>query len=472
MGFWLAILCQKPEKPVDKNHFAQFLEILLAMLRNRSLSWLPPPTKKRAQTSPFPRAAKSPTQAPHDFSSPDSASSLLESLIAKAKKAGADAADALLIDSTSLAVGYRLGQLETLERSESGDLGLRVFIGKKQAMVSSTDRRAATLDELVARAVTMAKLAPEDEFCGIADPDVVAKNWPQVRMADKGDASAEHLIALVKEAEDVARSREGRDQFRKRGCRREQGRGLARLKQRFSRRLSAAPVTASACRFWRAREPRWNAIMSMLPAIFRAICRRPQKVGREAGERAVKRLGARKMPTAQVPVIFEPRIAGSLLGRSRGAISGSNVARGTSFLKDKIGDRNFFTGRSRSSTIRSARAVCVRGLSMPKGLLPQKRKMIDHGVLTTWLLDLRSARQLKLQSTGHASRGAGGSPSPSASNLYMEAGSVTPAELMRDIKQGFYVTELMGMGVNRRDWRLQPGGGGILDRERNDGFSG
>jgi PmbA protein len=170
-------------------------------------------------------------------------------------------------------------------------------------------------------------------------------------------------------------------------------------------------------------------------------------IGKSAAERTVKRLGARKMPTGQVSVVFEPRVAGNLLGSLAGAISGASVARGTSFLKDKMGQMIFSDAITIIDDPFRERGLRSRPFDS-EGLLPEKRKIIDKGVLTTWLLDLRSARQLKLQSTGHASRSPGGVPSPSASNLYLEPGMLSPATLMKDIKQGFYVTDLMGSGVN------------------------
>ena len=153
------------------------------------------------------------------------------------------------------------------------------------------------------------------------------------------------------------------------------------------------------------------------------------------------------MPTARVPVVFEPRLAGTLIGHLSGAISGAAIARGTSFLKDRLGQKIFPEGITiidDPSRARGLRSYPFDG----EGLLPERRKIIDRGALTTWFLDLRSARQLKMKSTAHAGRSPGGLPSPSPSNLYLEAGSLSPAELMRDIKQGFYVTELMGSGIN------------------------
>jgi PmbA protein len=374
------------------------------------------------------------------------AANLLSDLVLAARKAGADAADAMLIDATSLSVGCRLGKIESLERSESGDLGLRVLIGMRQAMVSATDRRPKALQDLVARAVAMAEAAPEDEFCGLAPEELVTKNWPALEMADDVELTAEQLIASAKMAEDAALSIKGVTNSEGAETGSSQAtmtlvasNGFVGQYQRSSHSLSASVLAGDGTHMERDYDYAHRVFAADLPP--------PASIGKNAGERAVKRLGARKMPTGHVPVVFEPRIAGSLLGSLAGALSGVSVARGTSFLKDKMGQALFSATITIIDDPFRARGLRSRPFDA-EGLAPQTRKIIDKGVLTTWFLDLRSARQLKLQSTGHAARSPGGIPSPSASNFYMEAGALSPAELIKDIKEGFYVTELMGSGVN------------------------
>ena len=182
-------------------------------------------------------------------------------------------------------------------------------------------------------------------------------------------------------------------------------------------------------------------------AVYAADLRDPAEIGRNAGERTVKRLGARKMPTAACPVVFDPRVARSLISHLLGAISGPSIARGTSFLKDKLGQRIFPEAITITEDPHRTRGQRSKPFDA-EGLPNRRRALIDSGVLTTWLLDLRSARQLGLTSTGHAARGTASPPSPAATNVWIEPGAATPAELMADIKSGFYVTELMGMGVN------------------------
>ncbi len=364
----------------------------------------------------------------------------------KARKAGADAADAMLIDGVSLSVGYRLGKVETLERSESADLGLRVFVGKKQAMVSSTDRAQPALDELIARAVAMAKAAPEDEFCGLADPADITKTWPKFMMADDTQPDAEKLLAQLKDAEEAAMAVKGVTNSEGAEGGASSGdvtlvssNGFNGHYRRTGYSLSMSALAGDGTNMERDYDYATRVASADMPS--------GASIGKEAGERVVKKLGSRKMTTGKMPVVFEPRISGGLIGQLAGAISGSAIARGTSFLKDKMGQGIFPANITIVDDPFREKGLRSRPFDA-EGLLPKKMNIIDKGVLTTWLLDQRSARQLKLQSTGHASRGPGGPPSPSASNFYMEPGTASAADLIKDIKQGFYVTELMGMGVN------------------------
>ena len=372
--------------------------------------------------------------------------SLLADIVGSALESGADAADAMLIDATSLSVGYRLGKVETLERAESGDLGLRVFVGRQQAMVSATDRRPAALRDLVTRAVAMAKAAPEDEFCGLATSDQITGRWTPLESADTEEIDAPVLIEAARTMEEAAlavkgiTNSEGGDASTSAATvTLAASNGFVGQYRRTSYNFSISAIAGDGTNMERDYDYASRVFWSDLPDAA--------SIGRIAGERTVRRLGARKMPTGQVPVIFDPRISGTLIGALAGAISGASVARGTSFLKDRMGQELFPSSITIVDDPFRARGLRSRPFDA-EGLVPQIRKVIDKGVLTTWLMDLRSARQLKLSSTGHASRSPGGTPSPSASNFYMEAGTLTPTELIRDIKQGFYVSDLMGMGIN------------------------
>jgi PmbA protein len=187
-------------------------------------------------------------------------------------------------------------------------------------------------------------------------------------------------------------------------------------------------------------------------------------VGKRAGERAVKRLNARKAATAKVPIVYDPRVSRGLLGHLASAINGASIARGTSFLKDKMGERIFPAGMRIVDDPRRLRGLASKPFD-GEGVATAKRNFVEDGVLQSWFLDMRSARQLGSQTTGHAARGTGGPPSPSATNLYMAPGALTPAELMADIKEGLYVTELIGMGVNGITGDYSRGAAGFMIRD-------
>lgn len=371
---------------------------------------------------------------------------LLDDLVARARRAGADAADAMLAAHQSLAVQIRLGKVETSERAEASDLGLRVLIGKKQAVVSSTDVSPQALDAMVERAVAMAKLAPEDPLCGLASQDDIARTWAQLDLFDATTPTADHLIAQAAACEQAALAVVGVTNSE--GAEASWGssdvtlvasNGFAGSWQRSRHSLAMSALAGEGTGMERDYD--------YTSTVFAADLDSAESIGRKAGERAVRRLGARKMPTCQVPVVFDPRPAAGLLGHFLGAISGSAIALGTSFLKDMLHKPVFADGVTIVDDPFRPRGLRSRPFDA-EGIAPQHRALIDNGVLTSWLLDLRSARKLGLRSTGHASRSPGGMPSPSASNVYLQAGKVTPQDLIADIKQGFYVTELMGMGVN------------------------
>ena len=371
---------------------------------------------------------------------------LLQDLIAKAKKVGADAADAVAIAGTSLSHTRRLGKTEKLERSETQDLGLRVLIGKQQAMVSSSDRAPATLDELVERAVAMARAIPEDPFCGLADPDQITHEWPDLDIFDPSEPTAEILIERARAAEEAALAVKGITNSE--GADAGWGRSRAAL---VASNGFAGSYAASSCGISASVIAGTGTGMErdydFASAVYGSDLRSAEEVGREAAERAIKRLSARKMPTGKFPVIFDPRVSRSFLSHLLGAISGPSIARGTSFLKDKLGERIFPEAITFTEDPHRRRGQRSRPFD-GEGIGNRRRALIDKGVLTTWLLDLRSARQLKLTTTGHAARGTASPPTPAATNVWIEPGAQTPQELYADIKSGLYVTELMGMGVN------------------------
>jgi PmbA protein len=379
-------------------------------------------------------------------SSPVAEFDLLTDLIAAARRAGADAADALHVESAAVSVAQRLGKPEKLEREESRDLGLRVFVGRRQAVVSTTDLGRAALDALVERAIAMARTVPEDPYCGLADPGELATERLELDIADAVEPSAEQLTERAAAAEDAARAVPGVTNSEGGDASWSRSRVLLAASNGFTgsygvtrHGVSASVLAGSGTGMERDYD--------FSTAIHAADLEDPAAVGRRAGERAVKRLNPRKAQTMQAPIVYDPRVAGGILGHLAGAINGAGIARGTSFLKDRLGQSIFPRGVTVIDDPHRRRGLRSKPFD-GEGVANQRRALIEDGVLTTWILDLRSARQLGLRSTGHASRGTGGPPGPSATNLWLEPGPVTQAELIEDIAQGLYVTELIGFGVN------------------------
>ena len=387
---------------------------------------------------------------------------LLADLIARARAAGADAADAVLVSGTSLSVQRRLGQTEHVERAEGRDLGLRVFLGQQVAIVSATTVDPSSFDDLVDRALAMARVVPADPFAGLADT-ARAPDTMDLDMNDPAEPTAEALIARASLAEDAARSvpgvtnSEGADAgFGRVEIVLVTSAGFAGRRVGSSHSISATALAGSGTDMQRDYDYHGTVYLSDLDD--------PVAIGRSAGERAVRRMNPTRPKTGKLPVVFDPRVAGSLLGHLTGAINGASVARGTSFLRDKLGQRIFAPGifvHDDPRRVRGARSRVFDGEGTPTAA----RALIDDGVLTTWLLDSRSARQLGLASTGHASRGTSGPPSPAPSNLYMAAGAMSPAELMADIKLGLYVNEMIGMGVNGVTGDYSRGAAGFMIRD-------
>jgi len=380
---------------------------------------------------------------------------LLHELVQGALKAGADAAEAVVGERQSLSVGVRLGELEEVEREEARDLGLRVFIGQRQATVSGSDISPEARGKLLDRALNMARLAPEDPHAGLAPADRLAHGpFLDLDLYDPAEPNPEILEAQALEAEDAARAVKGVTNS-------DGGSGAWSSAQYFMvtsggfsgrHQASSFSVYASAIagdesgmeRGGDGRSTRWQ---SDLPS--------PAAIGAEAGKRAVQRLGARKIDSQTATVIFEDRVAGSLVSPLIGAIAGPAIARGASFLKTKLGQQVFSPGITILDEPHR-----IRGLgSQPfddEGVANRDTAIIDKGVLTTWLLNSASARQLGLQTTGHASRGLAGPPGVGTTNLTVQPGDKDLVGLMRDAGEGLLVTSLFGPSLNSNtgDWSI------------------
>jgi PmbA protein len=371
--------------------------------------------------------------------------SLAELLVAAAKRAGADAADAIATRGMSTSIEVRDGTVEESERSEGDSLGLRVLVGQKQAVVSTSDI-AADVDALASRAVAMAKVAPPDKFAGLADAALLAKSIPDLDLLDP-------KLPGVAELEDMARAAEAA------------GRAVKGVSKSGGASASAGiggVVLVTSTGFSQAYLGSQHGVSMQAiagegtgmerdydysSAIHGSDLESPEKIGRSAGERAVKRLNPRKVSTRKVPVVYDPRVAGSLVGHLASAINGAAIARGTSFLKDKLGKQVFANGIVITDDPLRRRGLRSRPFDA-EGVAGQARNLIEDGQLTTWILDCATARELGMTTTGHAQRGVSSTPSPGASNLHLAAGKTSPRDLIADIAEGFYVTDLIGMGAN------------------------
>ncbi len=370
----------------------------------------------------------------------------LSGIIAKSLKKGATQADIILVDSTSSDVSVRGGKLEKLERSASADLGLRVLVGKRQSVVSSSFSNLTDMDQVIERAVAMAQSSPEDPFCGLADPLESLSGKCEYNNADPADVSEEQLQNWAKVAESAAESVPGITNTEGGDAHSSQSKiylvnsnGLAGQYNQSSFSVSASAIAGSGTGM--ERDYDYSA------AVFHADLKDPESIGKNAGMRAVRRLNPRKVKTGRVPVVFDPRVARGLVGYLASAINGSTIARRSSFLQSKMGARIFAPGVDIVDDPLRPRALRSRPFDA-EGVATKTIKFVEDGYLKQWIMDSRSARQLNLKSTGHASRGVGGVPSPSISNFYLAAGKLPVADLIKDIKDGFYVTETMGMGVN------------------------
>ncbi len=372
---------------------------------------------------------------------------IAERLVEAARRHGADAADAVAVRGISQSIDVRDGSVEESQRSEGDNVGLRAFVGRRQAVVSTNDLSGgANVDAIAERVVAMARAAPEDRFAGLADPKWLAHDLPDLDLLDEALPSVRELEELARTAERAATTVKG--VTKSGGASASAGIGGmvlvtsggfrgAYLGSRHGISIEAIAGEGTGME----RDYDFSA------ARHGADLEAAEKIGRSAGERAVKRLNPRKVSTRRVPVVYDHRVASSLIGHLSSAINGNALARKTSFLQNAMSERIFAGGIAIVDD-----PLRPRGLrSQPfdaEGVATSRRALVENGVLKSWILDCASARELGLETTGHAQRGVSSAPSPGATNLHLEAGRASPQELIADIEDGLYVTDLIGMGAN------------------------
>jgi PmbA protein len=368
---------------------------------------------------------------------------LVAALVEAARKAGADAADAVAVMGRSSGVSVRLGKVESTEAAESDDISLRVFMGRK---VASVGANASSDPKMLAeRAVAMAKVSPEDPYQGLADADSLARSIPNLDLFDGTVVSADEMRQAALEAEEVALSVKGITNSGGSGASAGLGGMVLATSEgflgkyvasRFSRSVSVIAGEGTAME----RDYDYTSRQHF------AELDTPEKIGREAAERAVKRLGARKAKTGPVTVVFDPRVARGVAGHLAGAINGASVARKTSFLRDMMGKQVANAGITVTDDPLRIRGQASRPFD-GEGVAGKALTMVDKGVLQHWFLSTSAARELGLTTNGRGSR-SGSSVNPSSTNLAIEPGSVSPKDMIGALKSGFYVTEVFGQGVN------------------------
>ena len=377
----------------------------------------------------------------------DDALNLLDDLVARARRGGADAADAILANGIAVSVTQRMGKREKMERAEGNDLGLRVFVGKRQAIASSSDWTSKSLDELVERALAMAKSVPEDPYCGLAEENEVFLG-PLIDpdICDDAEPTPAQLGTRAKQCEDAARSVSGVTNSE--GA--DAGWSLSEVSLLASNGFAGSYTTSRhsiSAAVLAGEGEAMERDYDYSTSVHLRDLEEPEVIGISAGVRATSRLGARKVQTAKVPIVYDPRVASSLLSHFASAANGASVARGTSFLKDRMGEQIFSDGVAIIDDPQRPRGLRSKPFDA-EGMANPEMALVEEGRLRNWVLDLRSARQLGLKTNGRASRGTSSPPGPSVTNLYMRPGKVSAADLIGDIVDGFYVIELIGMGVN------------------------
>ncbi len=391
-----------------------------------------------------------------------SLSALTGQLLDAARKAGADTADAMAVEGTSLSIDVLDGKLEHADRSEGIDIGLRVLIGQRQACVSASDISTRTIDEMAARAVAMAKEAPEDPYAGLADPSQLVTDYdtdalelfdpsdePDPQMLQDDALRAEAAAAGISGVTQVqsASAGYGRNRIHMAATN-----GFSAGYQRSNRAISCVAIAGTGAGMERDYDHDSR--------IFQSDLTDATEIGVSAGERAVARLDARKPKTGTYPVLFDERVASSLIGHLLAAINGVAIARGASFLRDAMGEQVLPDHLSLIEDPHRKRT----GASRPfdgEGLPTQSRAIVENGRLTTWTLDLATARQLGLQSTGNAARGTASPPGPSVSNVALTQGTASRDDLIRDMGTGLLVTSMIGSTINPNTGDYSRGAAGL-----------
>lgn len=392
---------------------------------------------------------------------PDAARDRASSLVDLARRKGAVAADAVYVGERSQGVSVRLGNLEDVHRSEGEEIGLRAFIGKRNATVASSDLSKDALDTLVDRALAMAREAPEDQFAGLAPEQLLFRDQAtDLDLDDGGDPDPAELRERALTAEDAARAVNGVTNSGGAGASASASTFAIATSHGFSGATRATGYSNSVSVVAgeggsMQRDYAWHSARHL------ADLEAPGDIGARAAERAVARLNPVSIKPGVMPVLFDPRVATTLLGHLVAAMSGSAIARQASFLLDALGTQVFASGIAIHDDPYRQRGLRSRSFD-GEGLPVRPMELVQDGVLTTWLADSAAARQLGIQPTGHAIRGVSGAPGAGPANLHIAAGNRSREQMIAGIGQGILVTELIGQGVNGVTGDYSRGAAGFL----------
>ena len=378
---------------------------------------------------------------------PEDARKIAESLVERGTAAGATAADALYVGDRSSGVQVRLGKLEDVSRSEGEQIGLRLFDGARSATVASSDLSHEALGILVERCLAMAREAPEDAYSGLAPEPLLQRGEPPAIDAyDPREPDPEDLRARALQAESAALAVSGVTNSSGASASASgttialaTSSGFSGAYRVSGHSCSAAVIAGEGASM--QRDHAWNS------ARFLDDLESAEEIGRKAGERAIGRLNPKRPKPGRYPVMFDRRVSSTLLGHFAGAISGSSIARKTSFLQGKLDEAVFASGVTIVDDPLRPRGLRSRPFD-GEGVRVSRRALVSNGTLTSWIAESASARQLGIEPTGHASRGVGGAPGASPSNLYMEPGIRTAEEMFAAFPEAVLIIELIGQGVN------------------------
>lgn len=379
----------------------------------------------------------------------DSLTQVATDLLARVKAQGVSAADVLVAEGDSISVQVRLSAVDRLSKAREKSLGIRVFFGKRSASASTSDFSSSSLDQLVADTCSLAKAVAEDETSGLPDEACMATDFPDLQLFDPTTLSMDEEISLARRAEDAALAADSRiTNSEGADCGTATGSVVlanthgfvgSNTSSRFS--LSVSPIAVNQDTGAMQRDS-WYSVTRQY-----RLLDSPESIGQKAAERTVRRLGARKVGTQRCPIVFDPEMAESLLGHLSSAVSGYSLYKGASFLQGQLGKRMASEHVWVDDDGRMPGGLGSRPFD-GEGLPTRKTTIVEGGILSSYLLDTYSGRKLGLPSTGNAARGVGDNPSVAPTNLYLRPGAETPEAIIKSVKQGLYVTELIGFGVN------------------------